>query len=130
MKRAPLSMQSEPPIWASLALLLLISGTFLLVGLDRVNEATNPGFEDTPAFLQVALFIKDNGGASNFLHLCLTGAYKAAVQKPLYPLLLSTFASRDLAFFDEARVFSLVMGLLVIIALFYVAKDLYGSHVA
>ena len=80
MKRAPLSMQSEPPLWASLALLLLISGTFLLVGLDRVNEATNPGFEDTPAFLQVALFIKDNGGASNFLHLCLTGAYKAAVK--------------------------------------------------
>ncbi|NOS78168.1 MAG: glycosyltransferase family 39 protein [Nitrospira sp.] len=118
------------PTWASIALLLLISGTFLFVGLDSVNEATEPAFEDTPAFLQVALFIKENGGVSNFLHLCLTGAYTAAVQKPLHPLLLSTFASRDMAFFDKAKVVSLAMGIFAIIALFYVARDLYGESVA
>lgn len=101
-----------------------------MVGLDRVNEATDPSYEDTPAFLQVALFIKESGGAANFLHLCLTGAYTTDNQHPLYPLLLSTFASRDIVFFDEARILSLVIGVCAIIALFYVAKDLYGEHVA
>lgn len=118
------------PLWASIALLLLICGTFLLAGLDRVNEAVDPGFEDTAAFLQVALYLKDNGGVSSFLYNCLTGDYKSDIQKPLYPLLLSTFASRDMAFFDKAKVASLAMGVFSIFALFCVARELYGEPVA
>jgi len=118
------------PPWASIALLLLICGTFLLAGLDSVNEALDPGFEDTAAFLQVALYLKDNGGVSSFLYNCLAGDFKSDIQKPLYPLLLSTFASRDIAFFDKAKVASLTMGVFAIIALFYVARNLYGEPVA
>jgi 4-amino-4-deoxy-L-arabinose transferase-like glycosyltransferase len=130
MKVESVSKQPVLPLWASIALLLLISGTFLLAGLDSVNEAVDPVFEDTAAFLQVALYLKDNGGVSSFLKNCLTGEFKSDIQKPLYPLLLSTFASRDMAFFDKAKVASLVMGVFALVALFYAARDLYGEPVA
>ncbi len=117
------------PAVRTAVLLVLVAVTFFLVGLDKVNEASDPSFEDTQAFLQVALFIKENGGVSNFLHLCMTGEYEADVQKPLYPLLLSTFASKELVFFEKARVLSLVMGLLVVVTFFYISRDLYGDDV-
>ena len=118
------------PVVRRAVLPILIAVTFFLVGLDKVNEASDPGYGDTMPFLQVALFIKDNGGVSNFLHLCMSGEYKADVQKPLYPVLLAMFASRELVFFPRARVLSLVMGLLVVVAFFYISRDLYGDDVA
>ena len=121
--------RSTPPVVIA-ALLVLIAVTFSLIGLDKINEASDPNFEDTAAFLQVALFIKENGGVSNFLHLCMSGEYKADVQKPLYPLLLATFASKELVFFAKAQVLSLVMGLLVVVAFFHICRDFYGDDVA
>lgn len=113
------------------AVLVLIAASFVLIGLDKVNESSGePWFEDTQAFLHLGLFIKEHGGASSFLHVLLSGEYQAAVQKPLYPLLLSTFASNELVFLPRAQVLSLAMGLLVVVALFYICRDLCGDDVA
>src|SRR5262249_1933531 len=67
---------------------------------------------------------------ANFLPLCLQGQYKIVVQHPLYPLVLSTFASRDLSFFPRAKILSLGTGLLVVIITFLITKDLFGMIIA
>lgn len=120
---APVEQSPDGPVpghrrsleWTA-TVLVLIAVTFVLIGLDKVNESSvEPWFEDTQAFLHLALFIKEHGGVSNFLQFLLSGEYQAVVQKPLYPLLLSTFASNELVFFPRAQVLSLVMGLLVVV---------------
>lgn len=110
-------------------LLLLMCLTFLIVGLDRVNKALNPGWEDTTSYLGKALFIKENGGILNFVKLSVTGQYKWVPQHPLYLLILSPFAERSPNFFPKAKLVSLGVGLITIITLFFVAGDLYGKLV-
>jgi len=111
-------------------LLVLISLAFLFVGVDKVNEALDPVFEDTEGYLLDALIIKDNGGVQNFISTCFNGQYKIVAQHPLYPLLLSHFATRDLSFFPKAKLLSLVLGLLVVISLFFIVKEMLGETVA
>ena len=123
-------MSTNGARYYTIVLLVLISLTFVLIGLDKVNEASDPGYEDTTGFLAMALYLKDSGGITNFLHLCFSGEYKSVIKHPLYPLLLSTFASREPIFFERAKLLSLFIGWMVVIALFYVTKDLYGGPVA
>ncbi|GIW47819.1 MAG: hypothetical protein KatS3mg078_1696 [Deltaproteobacteria bacterium] len=110
--------------------LVLVVAVFLIVGLDFLNKARDPAFEDTGSYLEGALFIKENGGVSGFLPMCLTGKFKIAEQHPLPLLLLSTFASRDLSFFTEAKLLSLFIGLLFVVVLFFATKNLFGQSVA
>ncbi len=109
---------------------VLITVSFLLMGLDKVNEATDPLYEDTHAFLQLALFLRDHGGILDFVNMCLNGTYMANVQKPLYPLLLSTFATRDLVFFPEARLLSLLMATSTLLLTWHATRRMYGDTVA
>lgn len=110
--------------------LVLAASSFLLIGLDRVNEAVDPAFEDTGSYLEGALAIQENGGISNFINLCLNGDFTIEPQHPLYLLLLSPFASRDLSFFPKAQLLSLAIGLLVLISLFFIARKLFNQHVS
>jgi Dolichyl-phosphate-mannose-protein mannosyltransferase len=110
--------------------LVLITLTFLLAGMRQIHKAVEPAVGDTGQFLEGALFIKEHGGIARFVTMCLNGEYKGANQHPLYLLLLSTVASRDLSFFPMAKAITLVIGLLVVLVLFVVARDLYGRTAA
>ena len=94
------------------------------------TEAVDPAVQDTGQFLEGALFIKEHGGIARFLTMCLNGEYKIANQHPLYLLILSTVASRDLSFFPMAKAITLVIGLLVVLVVFVVARDLFGRTAA
>ncbi len=114
----------------TIAFMVLLSVTFLLIGIYKIHEAVDPAYEDTGSFLEGALFIKEHGGVLNFIKLCLTGEYKIANQHPLYLLVLSPFATRNLSFFPEAQLATLLMGLVVVLVLFYVARNLFGDTAA
>ena len=120
---------TERPVFIAVIMVVLIV-TYLIVGVLKVNEANDPGFEDTSPYLQIALFVKDHGGAIRFLTLCLDGEYKADGQYPLYPLLLSSLASREPAFFERARITSMLTGLVILIVFFLITRDLYGTTTA
>jgi len=110
--------------------LILLSLNFAMLGIDSLNKATNPEYADTTAFLGEANFIKSNGGIANFLNLSLSGKYKQANQHPLYILLLTPFATKDISFFINAKIASLIIGFILVISLFYVTNKLYGPFCA
>jgi Dolichyl-phosphate-mannose-protein mannosyltransferase len=110
--------------------LVLISLTFLLIGIDLTHKTVDPAFQDTGSFLEGALFIKEHGGIKRFLTMCLNGEYKIVNQHPLYLLILSTVASRDLPFFPTAKAITLAIGFLVVPVVFFVTRDLYGRTAA
>jgi 4-amino-4-deoxy-L-arabinose transferase-like glycosyltransferase len=116
--------------WLTPVFLVLISLTFLLVGIGRMHRAVDPAYQDTSSFLEGALFIKEHGGIARFVTMSLNGEYKIANQHPLYLLILSTVASRGLSFFPMAKAITLAIGLLFLLVLWLVARDLYGQSTA
>lgn len=110
--------------------LVLLAATFLLIGTNAVKTAVDASFDDTGSYLEGALFIREHGGVANFIKLALTGEYKISSQHPLYLLLLSPLASRELAFFSAAKLESLLFGLVVVLILFFAARDLFGDATA
>ncbi|MFQ5902164.1 MAG: ArnT family glycosyltransferase [Candidatus Binatia bacterium] len=111
----------------TLALVALLCSNFILLGIDKVNEHTNPEAYDTTAYLGEANFINTNGGVRNFINLSFAGKYKQANQHPLYIVMLSTFASRDIAFFVHAKLASAIIGLVLLLSLFLLTRRLYGG---
>jgi hypothetical protein len=101
-----------------------------MVGIDQMHKTVDPAFEDTGSYLEGALFIKEHGGIVHFVITCWTGEYKIANQHPLYLLLLSSVASRALVFFPMAKALTLVIGLLAVLVLFFIVRDLYGRSTA
>jgi 4-amino-4-deoxy-L-arabinose transferase-like glycosyltransferase len=116
--------------WLTPVFLVLISLTFLLAGIGRMHQAVDPAYQDTGSFLEGALFIKEHGGIARFVTMSLNGEYKIANQHPLYLLILSTVASRDLSFFPMAKAITLAIALLFLLVLCVVVRDLYGRSTA
>jgi len=114
----------------TIVFLSLLSVTFLLIGIHKIHQAVDPSFEDTGSFLEGALFIKEHGGVLSFIKLCLTGEYQIANQHPLYLLFLTPFATRNLSFFPEAQLATLLLGLTDVILLFLIARNLFGETTA
>lgn len=114
-------------VWIQVALLVIVCAA---IGMDKVNEAYEQGFEDTRAYLQMGMFLQDNGGVPGFLPLSLSGRYTSNNQHPFYPLLLSMIASREPMYFVSSKLVSLAGGLLLVVALFLVARSLYGDAIA
>ncbi|MFO0775245.1 MAG: glycosyltransferase family 39 protein [Nitrospiraceae bacterium] len=112
--------------WALLAAAVLLSATTLLLGWDGLRTAADPDWEDTAPYLELGLFLHEQGGPIAFPALCLTGAYRANNQHPLYPLLISPFAARNVAYFDSAKMVSLVMGLVAVLTCLYVGYSMFG----
>ena len=108
--------------------LLLLS--FILIGIDNLNFASNPQAYDTTAYLGEANFIKNHGGIFNFINLCITGKYIQANQHPLYILLITPFASRDISFFINAKIISVIVGLILLFSLYIIAKKMFGELIA
>src|SRR5688572_12374096 len=116
----------------TLAIITLVCSGFLFItlGLRHIDSSRDPSFEDTGSYLEGALNIKENGGASNFIQLCVNGVFKIAEQHPAYLLALSTFASRDITFFRNAQFFTLAVGLAVILVTFLVGVRLFEERAA
>ncbi|MCK4827678.1 glycosyltransferase family 39 protein, partial [bacterium] len=108
----------------------LLLCNFILLGTHKTNTIRNPDVSDTSAYLGEANSIKVNGGISKFINLCINGNYKQANQHPLYILLISTFASRDISFFVNAKILSLIIGLILLLCTFFVANKMFGQLVA
>lgn len=103
--------------------------TFLLVGFVAVGEHSDPGTIDTGPYLKESLYFKENGGPLNALSLLLSGRYRQANQHPLYLLLLSLIASRDISFFPKAKLLTLAIGVVAFIFTFLTARKLFGEMV-
>jgi len=111
----------------SLVLILLLCTNYLLFGMTKITQNRNPEAYDTVAYLGEANLIKNNGGIKNFLNLCITGKYRQDNQNPLYILLLSPFASRDISFYINAKITSFLIGLILLVFLFIIARNKWGD---
>ncbi len=123
-------MIMETKRFYTIVFVVLLTVTFLLVGIYKINDAIDPSFDDTGSYLEGALFINEHGGTLNFIKLCLTGEYKISLQHPLYLLFLSPFASREISFFPEASLATLILGLVVVLITFFVVRNLFGDVAA
>ncbi|GFP26893.1 hypothetical protein HKBW3S33_00307 [Candidatus Hakubella thermalkaliphila] len=103
--------------------------TFLLLGFIAVGSRSDPGTIDTTAYLRESLYFKENGGLPNALSLLLSGRYRQANQHPLYLLLLSLVASRDISFYPKAKLLTLAIGVVTFIFTFLTARKLFGERV-
>ncbi len=101
--------------------------TFLLIGFISVGKNADPGTIDTGPYLKESLYFKENGGPLNSLNLLLSGRYRQANQHPLYLILLSLVASRDISFFPKAKLVTLTIGLVTFIFTFLTARKLFGE---
>jgi hypothetical protein len=81
---------------------------------------------DQTVHMSNAMWLKENGGAANFLTLCFTGKYKHANQHPLYGLLLSPFAKRDIQFFTKSKILSTFIAFIFFITFFLIVKKEFG----
>jgi hypothetical protein len=113
--------------WISILLAVLLLLNFIILGIGNVNDNTNPEDFDTTAYLGDSNLIKINGGIKNFLKLCVNGTYRQANQHPMYTLLLSSFATRDISFFVNAKIASLVVGFLLLTIMFVLISHDYGD---
>jgi hypothetical protein len=111
-------------------LVVILFINFIILGIQHVNEYTDPAFYDTTAYLGGANFIKHHGGVLNFFNLSITGKYLQANQHPLYILFLTPFASTDISFFILAKIISIVFGFILLVFLFFIGKKMYGDLVA
>lgn len=100
---------------------------FIIFGIHGVNIANNPEAWDTTAYLGEANYIKNEGGITNFIQMCITGKYKQANQHPLYILLLTPFATTHISFFIIAKFISLAIGAVFLIIFFHYSSKLFGN---
>lgn len=114
----------------SIIVIVLLFTSSIFLAIDSLNRQTDPEYYDTTGYLGEANFIKDHGGVTNFMNLCVSGTYKQANQHPLYILLLTPFASTDISFLIKAKIINAIIGILAIIILFVVARKMYGDLIA
>lgn len=106
-------------LWRSLiiVLLLLIIVRFVVAGQSKVLFNTISSDGDESAFLSLGLAILEAGQLTD------------GARPPLYPLLLSTMAERDWTYFTNAKMVTLALGVVAIVATFAVGVLLFGWEV-
>jgi hypothetical protein len=104
----------------------LVVAAFSVWGFASLRVSTDAAFQDTEAFLGHSLYIAEHGGLWGFLKACLDGSFPITERHPLYMLVLSLFASRELQFFLNAKVLNLVLGLAVLISFVWMVQRRYG----
>lgn len=114
----------------SSVIIIIMLFNFILLAINGINIALDPQRFDTTAYLGIANFIDHHGGVINFLNLCITGIYKQANQHPLFILFLTPFASMDISFFILAKIINALLGFILLIALFFIGKKMYGGLTA
>jgi hypothetical protein len=86
--------------------LLLIMARFLAYGLEKVQLNANSGDGDQKDYLSLGLDIRAGQALTD------------GARNPLYPLLIATFAERDWPYFTRAKLTSLAVGMLGVLAIF------------
>ncbi len=101
-----------------LVLLALVLGRFVVVGLPKVlaNHVSSDG--DESAYLSLGLALVESGTLSD------------GTRPPLYALLLSPWAERSWAYFTTAKLVTLAVGGLTLLALFVAGVRLFGWETA
>ena len=110
----------RPAIWKSLlALLLALSlARFGMVGLPKILSNTISSDGDESAYLALGLALPESGVLSD------------GTRPPLYALLLSPWAEREWAYFTSAKLVTLAVGGLTVLAAFLVGVRLFGWETA
>jgi hypothetical protein len=103
---------------ATLALLALIVGRFIAVGLEEVRGNWNSSAYDQRSYLQLSLKIKERKALTD------------GKRHPLYPALISPFAEREWAYFTRSKLISLGIGAIGLIVVFLLSRRMYGDDVA
>ncbi len=85
---------------------------------------------DTTSYLSAALQIRETGGVLMHLPNLLRGVYTEATQHPLYLLLISPFAARDIQFFVTAKLVSYAIGFAFLAVYFAAVKRMFGTAAA
>lgn len=103
---------------AIFALLALIIGRFLSVGLMEVRQNWNSSTYDQRSYLRLGLKIRDRK------------AFTDGNRHPLYPALISLFAEREWAYFTKSKLLSLTIGGMALVTIFALSRRLYNDDVA
>ncbi len=95
-------------------LLVLILGRFMVVGMPKIlfNHLSSDG--DESAYLSLGLALKEAGVLSD------------GTRPPLYSLLLTPFAGREWTYFTSAKLLTLGIGAVTVLALFGVGLRMFG----
>ena len=101
-----------------LLLLALILGRFIVVGMPKILFNTLSSDGDESAYLSLGLAIRESGALSD------------GTRPPLYSLLLTPFAARAWSYFTTAKLLTLGIGALTILAVFMVGVRLYSWEAA
>jgi tetratricopeptide (TPR) repeat protein len=101
-------------IWV---MVLLILSSFVSAELAAINANSNSSGGDQGPTLLLGLKIREG--------VALTDGNR----HPLYPALISLFATRDLGYFTKAKFVSLAIGLTVLLTVYLLGRRLYSSGV-
>ncbi|MEK7743425.1 MAG: hypothetical protein AAB578_03480, partial [Elusimicrobiota bacterium] len=104
---------------------LVLGGTLLSVRVWSAFKSNVLPLDDQGANLALSIQLMEAGGFPGFLTGCWTGTYQEARRHPLLPMLLSSWAVRDSAFFDRACVVMLFLSALAWIAFFLLIARLH-----
>jgi len=126
-RAAPARKREFPRLILPLA--ALSAAYFVLAGV-HLNRHVDPTRMDTTAYLDVACDISENGGLPGLLWRCVSGTYLEANRHPLYMLLLSPLAERDLSFFVRAKILTVIIGWAAVLATWWTLRRAFGEAVA
>ena len=100
--------------WPVVVVFLLVLGGFLVRTTPLVAANIRSSDWDQRDYLKIALWISDGG------------AFTDGNRNPLYPLLLTPFASEEIAFFTLAKLLSVPLGMLGLGIVFGVGSRIVG----
>jgi 4-amino-4-deoxy-L-arabinose transferase-like glycosyltransferase len=104
--------------WLAIALLVLMLGRFVAQTYARMLTNANSGQGDQPAFLQLGLDLRERGVLTD------------GTRNPLYAAFLALIARREWAYFTQAKLLSMLFGVLAIIALYLLAGRFFNRFTA
>lgn len=102
----------------SRAFLLLVFARFTLRGWVRLNWNIISDAIDQGSYLQLGLYMREGRALTD------------GNRSPLYPAILSLFARREWAYFTEAKLLSLLLGLASLALIFCLARRMFSTPVA
>ncbi len=115
----------SPALFTLLVSLLL----FVVLANYGVSRRDRP-YYDVVAYLDLSAGIAESGGPAALVKACLSGAYLEANRHPVYPALLSPLASRDGGFFIRAKLAGVLLGILLIVSVWFIAGEAAGPAAA
>jgi hypothetical protein len=104
---------------AMLALtLVVILGSFAMVGWAKLKDNWRSTKADQSQYLSLGLEIREGTALTD------------GNRHPLYPALLALFAEREWAYFTKAKMLSLAIGLVGLVAIYWMGHRMFGQDVA